>query len=134
MSERQELQVREKQELQQAGETTREGAHFTPSVDIYEVENALMMVADVPGAKSDTIELDLQDSLLTLTAQVSSVESRWKPIYTEYEIGHYTREFRLGQLVDKERISAQMKDGVLTLTLPKVEKAQPRRINVQVEG
>lgn len=133
MNQNQELQVQEKQALKQAEESTREGQLFAPSVDIYEVEQALMLVADLPGATSNTMELDLQDNILTLSAKVPAVEARWKPIYSEYEIGHYTRQFRLGQLVDREKISAQMKDGVLTLALPKMEKTAPRKINVKIE-
>lgn len=131
MSDNQELQVREKKELKE--EATREGPHFTPDVDIFETEKALMLVADVPGAVADGIELDLRDNVLRLTSPVRLVESRWKPVYAEYQIGHYTREFRLGQMIDREKIAAQVKDGVLTLTLPKVEKAQPRKIQIVTE-
>jgi len=131
MSDKQELQVREKKELEQ--ETTREGPHFTPDVDIYENAQALVLVADVPGTTQDGIELDLRDNTLTLTATVSGVESRWKPIYTEYHVGHYTRQFRIGQMVAQDKIGAQVKDGVLTLTLPKAEKAMARKIQIKVE-
>lgn len=133
MVEKQELQVREKKELAAEGEATREGAHFTPDVDIYEQDNALVLVADVPGATSDGITLDLQENMLNLTAMVRGVEARWKPVYLEYEVGHYTRVFRLGQIVDRDKISAQVKDGILTVTLPKVEKALPRKIEVKTD-
>jgi HSP20 family protein len=131
MSDKQELQVREKKELEQ--EATREGPHFTPDVDIYENAQSLVLVADVPGANNDGIELDLRDNVLRMTATVSTVDSRWKPIYTEYNVGHYTRQFRIGQMVVQEKISAQVKDGVLTLTLPKAEKAMARKIQIKVE-
>jgi len=133
MTEKQELQVREKKELSTEGEATREGPHFTPDVDIFEQDNALVLVADVPGATSDGITLDLKENMLSLTATVPSVDPRWKPVYEEYEVGHYTRLFRLGEIVDRDKISAQVKDGVLTVTLPKVEKAQPRKIEVKTE-
>jgi HSP20 family molecular chaperone IbpA len=132
MSDKQELQVREKKELKQA-EATREGPHFNPDVDIYETERGLVLEADVPGAGQGGIELDLRDNVLTLTATVAPVEPKWKPVYLEYEVGHYTRQFRLGQVVDRDKIAAQVKDGVLTLALPKVEKALPRRIEVKSE-
>lgn len=131
MSEKQELQVREKKERKE--EATREGPHFTPEVDIFESDRALMIVADVPGALADGIELDLRDNVLRLTAPVRLTDAKWKAVYAEYEIGHYTREFRLGQMIDRDRIAAQVKDGVLTLTLPKVEKAQPRKIQIVTE-
>jgi HSP20 family protein len=130
MTDKQELQVREKRELKQEGEATREGPHFRPEVDIFEREDALIMVADVPGSSNDEIELDLQENSLNLVATVPHLDSRWKPIYLEYEIGHYVRQFRIGQIVDTARISAQVKDGVLTVTLPKIEKAMPRKIEV----
>lgn len=133
MSDKQELQVREKKELTREGEPTREGPHFTPDVDIFEQDAALVLVADVPGATPDGITLDLQDDVLNLTATVRPVEPRWKPVYTEYEVGHYTRLFRLGQIVDRAKISAQVKEGILTVTLPKVEKALPRKIDVKTE-
>ena len=133
MTDKQELQVREKKELKQEGEATREGPHFRPDVDIYEGDDALVMVADVPGATTDGIELDLQESTLNLIAKVEPMDSRWKPIYLEYEIGHYARLFRIGQIVDMAKISAQVKDGVLTVNLPKIEKALPRKIEVTSE-
>ncbi|HNS98941.1 MAG TPA: Hsp20/alpha crystallin family protein [Polyangiaceae bacterium] len=133
MTDKQELQLREKKELKQEGEATREGPHFRPEVDIFEREDALVMVADVPGSSNEQIELDLQDNSLNLTATVSGVDAKWKPVYLEYEIGHYIRQFRIGQIVDMAKISAQVKDGVLVVTLPKIEKAMPRKIEVKSE-
>lgn len=129
-----ELQAREKQELEQEAEATREGRHFRPDVDIFERDEALVVVADVPGSSNERIDLDLEDNELILTASVGELDKRWKPVYREYEIGHYTRKFRIGQIVDKAKISAQVKDGVLTVTLPKIEKAMPRKIDVKAEA
>lgn len=131
MSDKQELQVREKKELKE--ESTHEGPHFTPEVDIFETDKALILVADVPGATSEGIELDLKDNVLSLRARINPLEPRWKAAYAEYDVGHYAREFRLGQVIDQSKISAQVRDGVLTLTLPKVEKAQPRKIAITME-
>jgi len=131
MSDKQELQVHEKKELRE--EATREGPHFTPDVDIYETDQALVLVADVPGATGDHIELDLRDSQLSLAAPVQQLDKRWKPIYVEYEIGNYSRQFRLGQMFDEARISAQVKDGVLLVRVPKAQKAMPRKIQVNME-
>lgn len=133
MTDKQELQVREKKELKQDGETTRQGIHFRPDVDIYEGQEELVMVADVPGSCNEGIELDLKDNTLDLMATVSDIDAKWKPIYMEYEIGHYARQFRLGQIVDVNKITAQVKDGVLSVTLPKIEKALPRKIQVVSE-
>lgn len=126
----QELTVREKQELQ-AEEGTRQGVYFKPDVDIYETEDALMVLADVPGARPQDFEIDLRDNLLTITASTQAVEERWRPIYEEYRLGHYMRQFRLGQRIDQTAISAELIDGVLRLTLPKAEQARPRRIEIR---
>lgn len=130
MTDKQELQLREKKELQQEGEPTREGPLFNPDVDIYETEQAMFMVADVPGTSGDSLGLDLKENLLDLTTPIVPVDPKWKPIYLEYEVGNYVRQFRIGQIVDRSKIAAQVKDGVLTVTLPKVEKALPRKIEV----
>lgn len=133
MNEKQELQVREKKELKSEGEATREGPFFNPEVDIFELEKELVLVADVPGANNEGIELDLRDNLLNLTANVAPVDASWKPVYCEYDVGHYARQFRISQIIDTAKISAQVKDGVLTVRLPKIEKALPRKIQVQSE-
>jgi HSP20 family protein len=124
-----EMQVREKSPTREVG--TREGTYFEPPVDIFETSDAITLVADVPGAEPDDIQTDLRDNTLTITATVKPLDSRWRPIYEEYAIGHYTRQFRLGQQIDQSKISAQLRDGVLTLSLPKAEAARPRQIKVQ---
>ena len=125
-----EMALREKRELrEQPG--TREGIYFEPKVDIYETDGSLTLVADVPGATVEDIEIDLRDSVLTLVARTGRVDERWKPIYREYRSGHYLRQFRLGQQIDQSRIAARIKDGVLTLELPKAQSAIPKRIRVQ---
>lgn len=131
MSDKQELQVREKKELKE--EATREGPHFTPDVDIYETDQALVLAADVPGATGEAIELDLHDSQLSLRAPVEPLDKRWKPIYLEYEIGNYSRSFRLGQMFDEAKINAQVRDGVLFVRVPKAQKALPRKIQVNMQ-
>jgi HSP20 family protein len=110
---------------------TREGAYFEPLVDIYETDEALILHADVPGATSEDVETHLEDNLLTLTAPVKPVDEAWRPAYEEYAVGHYVRQFRLGQQIDQAKITATLKDGVLTLVLPKVDAARPRRITVK---
>lgn len=110
---------------------TREGAYFEPPVDIYETDEALILHADVPGATSEDVATHLEDNLLTLTAPVKPVDEAWRPVYEEYAVGHYVRQFRLGQQIDQGKITATLKDGVLTLVLPKVDAARPRRIAVK---
>jgi HSP20 family protein len=126
-----ELQPKEKQVLTRETAGTHQGRYFEPPVDIYETADALTLVADVPGVHADDIETDLKDSLLTITARVRSHDEKWKPLYEEYGVGHYMRHFRLGQQIDQAKISAELKDGVLTLTLPKADGAKPRKIKIQ---
>lgn len=124
------LPVREKQAATEAG--SYEGRWFEPAVDIYETEEALTLVADLPGVAPEDISTDLRDNLLTLTGRVRAQGGAWKPLSAEYVEGHYTRQFRLGQHIDQAKITAAFKDGVLTLTLPKAESLRPRKIQVQV--
>ena len=128
--EQNELQVQQKEELHN-GEGTREGVYFKPNVDIFETDRALMVVADLPGADAEDVEIDLRDNKLTLTGVVdTSWNDNWQPLYREFRSGHFTRQFRLGQHIDQGQISAEMNDGVLRLTLPKAERAVPRKIEV----
>ncbi len=125
-----EMQAREKRPLEKQ-EGTRQGRYFEPTVDIYETPSALTIEADVPGVSPDAVEIDLKDNVLTIRAQVAQPATDWHRVYAEYEIGHYLRQFRLDERIDQGRISAQVKDGVLTLELPKVEPVQPRKIVVK---
>jgi HSP20 family protein len=125
-----EVPVREKQAVTR-DPGTHEGPYFEPPVDIYETPDAITLSADLPGVKVDAIQTDLRNNLLTITARVEPVDSRWKPLHREYAIGNYVREFRIGQQIDQSKISAQFKDGVLTLILPKADSAKPRRIQIQ---
>lgn len=124
------LAVREKQATSQ--NLTHQGHYFEPLVDIYETPEALVVEADVPGASAEDIDTDIKDHVLTLTARVRPLEGKLTPLYREYSLGHYTRTFRLGQEIDQMKISAHLKDGVLTLTLPKADSAKPRKVKVQV--
>ena len=113
------------------GEGTRPGPVFEPPVDIHETEREITVIADVPGVAPGDVEMDLRENVLTISARARPVEGGWRPLYREYETGGYLRQFRLGQQIDQSRITAEMRDGVLTLTLPKAESALPRRIQVQ---
>jgi HSP20 family protein len=126
----QEMQVRGKRTATH-GEGTRPGPVFEPPVDIHETEREITVIADVPGASPGDVEMDLRENVLTISARARPVEGGWRPLYREYETGGYLRQFRLGQQIDQAGISARLKDGVLTVTLPKAEHALPRRIEVK---
>ena len=127
-----ELKVQEKQEVTSPAEQTTPGLVFTPAVDIFETEKEITMLADMPGVKADDLMIDLRESTLTLSADIAPVENANEDdILVEYETGRYYRQFTLGELINQENIDAQLNDGVLRLSLPKVEKATPKRISVK---
>ncbi len=126
-----ELKVQEKKEVSTASEQTRPGGVFAPNVDIFETDQQITLLADLPGVAPDNLTIDLRDNILTLSGDVMPIESPdEKELIIEYEIGRYYRQFTLSDIVDQNRIDARLKDGVLRLTLPKVEKASPRKVTV----
>jgi HSP20 family molecular chaperone IbpA len=127
-----ELKVREKQEVAGSAEQTTPGLVFTPAVDIFETEKEITMLADMPGVKADDLTIDLRDNTLTLSANSAPVgNTDEEEILVEYETGRYYRQFTLGELINQKNIDAKLNDGVLRLTLPKVEKATPKKIAVK---
>ncbi|MEJ5330871.1 MAG: Hsp20/alpha crystallin family protein [Desulfobaccales bacterium] len=128
-----ELTPKVKAEAPAKGERVRPGRVFLPAVDIYETPEALVLVADMPGVSGDRVTLDLKDSLLIIQGEIAPPMGAGETMLRqEYATGDYYREFQLGELIDKSRIEATMNDGVLTLVLPKVERAKPRKIEVKV--
>jgi HSP20 family protein len=127
-----ELRVKEKKELSAAAEMTKPGLVFTPSVDIFESDHDIVLLADIPGVQANRLNIDLRDNTLTLDGEVEPFEGKGEEdVIIEYEVGKYYRQFSLSEVIDQGKIDAQLKDGVLRLTLPKVEKAAPRTITVQ---
>jgi HSP20 family molecular chaperone IbpA len=127
-----ELKVREKQEVTGPAEQTTPGLVFTPAVDIFETEKEITLLADMPGVKADDLTIDLRDNTLTLSADGAGEKNGdEEEILTEYETGRYYRQFTLGELINQENIDAALNNGVLRLTLPKVEKATPKKIAVK---
>ncbi|MFO7785112.1 MAG: Hsp20/alpha crystallin family protein [Thermodesulfobacteriota bacterium] len=126
------LQAREKEEVATPAEQTVPGPTFTPAVDIFETDKALTLVADMPGVKTEDLSIDLHENILSFTGDVIAPEKEGElDVYREYRTGRYVREFTLGELIDQDKIDAELKDGVLRLTLPKVEEAKPRKITVK---
>jgi HSP20 family protein len=126
------LQAKEKREVASPAEQTTPGPTFTPAVDIYETEKDIMVLADMPGVKSDALSIDLRDNILTLEGHVEPPEkSEEVDLFREYQTGKYFRQFTLSQVIDQSNIGAELKEGVLRLTLPKVEAATPRKISIK---
>ena len=116
-------------------ERTRTGRWFRPPVDIIENADELLLVADVPGAASDSIDIDFEDGVLTVEAKVAPRSSEdATPLLQEYGVGDFHRSFRVSEQIDASRINAEYTDGVLTIHLPKAEAAKPRKIQVQAAG
>lgn len=130
-AEAKELKVREKQELSTDTEQTRPGIVYTPDVDIFESETNITLLADMPGVTTEKMAIELRDDVLTLTGEAETDgEASEEPIVMEYGVGKYYRQFTLSEVIDQAKITAELKDGVLRLVLPKVEKATPRKITV----
>jgi HSP20 family molecular chaperone IbpA len=131
MIESKELQVKEKQEIAGPPEPTGTGLVFTPDVDIIETGRELILLVDMPGVASDDVKIDLHDNLLTLSGAVKPWEGPGESdVLVEFGIGKYHRQFTLSEVVDQGKIEAKLEEGVLRLTLPKAEKAMPRKIAV----
>lgn len=118
-------------------ERTRCGCSFRPNVDILEQRDELLVMADVPGAARDTIDVKFEDGMLEIFATVpprEAVPPREEDgrtcLMQEYGVGDYYRSFQVSEAIDAEKISAQYADGVLTLHLPKAEALKPRKIAV----
>ncbi len=127
----QELQVQEKRELQSKEEGTTPTRAFLPTTDIYETDQGLTVVMEMPGVDKGNVDISLENGVLTVEGRIDfSKYQHLQPVYSEYNIGNYRRSFSLPETVDQEKIAAEMKDGVLTLTLPKAEKAKPRKIAI----
>ena len=127
-----EIRVKPKQEVASPVEQTRSGLVFTPSVDIFETDREITLLADLPGVKADDLTIDLRENTITLTGEVYPIErADEEDILIEYEIGKYYRQFSLSNFIDQSKIDAKLADGVLRLTLPKIEEAKPRKIEIK---
>jgi HSP20 family molecular chaperone IbpA len=112
-------------------EHTHSGPYYRPNVDIYELADQLVVQADVPGAQNNRIDIQFEDGALTIHARVPArQESQGSYLRQEYGVGDFYRTFRVSEQIDASRISAEYAGGVLTLHLPKIEAAKPRKIKV----
>lgn len=128
----QELEVQQKQEVAQAEESTQAARYFVPFSDIHETDDALVISMEMPGVPRDNVEVMLEKDVLKVSGQVDfSGYEGLEPIYTEYAVGHFSRNFSLASTIDQSGISASVENGVLLLNLPKARAAQPRRVAVQ---
>ena len=131
MAQSQSLQPQEKKELVSKDETTVPVRYFVPATDIFETEDGLSLVMEVPGVGKDAIDINVENDVLKIEAKIDPAKYEgMEPLYTEYNVGHFARSFTLSNKIDRQQISAKLDDGVLTLSLKKAEEAMPRKISV----
>jgi HSP20 family protein len=105
---------------------------FTPPIDIHEGPEGLTLEADLPGATERNLRIQLEDNVLSLYAKIDPpVPEGARLVHEEYRLGDFHRSFILSDEVDREQITAELKNGVLRLSLPKAERARTRRIEIK---
>jgi HSP20 family protein len=133
MAEAKELAVTEKHEVDTTvHQELRSGNWFLPASDIYETPEKILLVMDMPGVCSDCSHVNIVDDELVVTGHVTHGEDEdVYVLYREYDVGHYHRHFGLPETIDRDRIEAVISNGVLTVTMPKMERVRPRRIPIR---
>jgi HSP20 family protein len=131
-----ELQVQdaEKQEVTNMSdvERTRARKAYIPRADIYETEDDIYVLADMPGIDENSVDIMLEKNILTINGYVEPViPKNYDPAFAEYEEGDYQRSFTLSNQIDQDNIEATVKNGVLRLRLPKAGPAKVRKITVK---
>src|ERR1044072_5307863 len=132
MAQSRSLEVQEKKEVVSRGEKTVPARYYVPNTDIYETEDALTMVMEVPGVEKKDLDINLENDVLKVEGRIDFGKyAGLEPLYTEYNVGHFARAFTLSNKSDKHPISAQLEAGVLKLMLRKAAEANPRRISIE---
>ena len=127
----QELPVQQKREVEKKQESTAPTRAFLPTADIFETDQALTVVLEMPGVGKENVQIDVENDVLTIAGQIDySGYEGLQPLYTEYNIGNYSRSFQISSKIEQDGIKAELNDGVMTLVLPKAERAKSRRISV----
>jgi len=131
MADSQELQVQQKREVEKKTEGTIPARVFVPVTDIFETPEALTVVLEMPGVDRNSVEATVENDMVTIEGRINFTKYEgMQPVYTEYNVGHYARSFQISNKIDQGKISAEIKEGVVTLVLPKAEQVQPRKIKV----
>jgi HSP20 family molecular chaperone IbpA len=132
MARPQELSMQQKKELASKEEKTVPARYFVPNTDIYETDEALTLVMEMPGVEKKDVNVQLENDVLRVEGRIDFTKYEGlEPVYAEYNVGHYSRGFTLSDKIDQDGISAELGDGVLTLTLKKAKAALPRRIAIR---
>jgi HSP20 family protein len=117
--------------LQSREETRASERYIKPAVDIIESEEGLTLLADIPGTAKDTLDVNVEKGILTISAPVSC-GMPGRPVYTEFELAPYYRQFSIPESLAHDKAAADLSNGILTLRVPKAEAAKPRKIEIQV--
>ena len=132
MAKSHELSVQEKKEVAPKEEKTIPARFYVPNADIFETDDALTVVMEIPGVEKKDVSVQLENEVLRIEGRINfSKYEGLEPVYAEYNIGHYARAFTLSNKIDQDGITADLADGVLTLTLRKAKEAQPKRIAIK---
>jgi len=129
-----EIQVHdtEKQVAETEAERTRDQPAFVPRVDIYETDEAITVVADMPGVSEESVDIILEKGVLTINGYVNpEVPEGYSLAHAEYQVGDFVRSFSLSNEINQDAIEATLKDGVLRVTLNKITEAQTKKIAVK---
>jgi len=127
----QSLEVQEKKALVAKEEKTVPARYYVPGTDIFETEDALTVVMEIPGVEKQAVDVRIENDVVRVEARIDfSKYEGLEPLYAEYNVGHFARSFALSSKIDQQQISAQIDDGVLTLTLQKTKEVAPRRIAI----
>lgn len=127
-----ELEAQEKKELTGPDEPSHPGRYFVPYADIYETADSLYVLIEMPGVAREGLDIELERNVLSVEGRVDFANyTNLRPVYTEYNVGHFSRRFRVPATVDAQGIKATLANGVLTLELSKSREAKARRIPVQ---
>lgn len=125
------LEVQEKKELVGKEEKTVPARYYIANTDIFETDDALTLVMEMPGVERKDVDIRLENDVLRVEGRIDfSKYEGLEPVYTEYNVGPYARAFTLSNKIDQDKISAELNDGVLTLTLKKAKEAVPRQIAI----
>jgi HSP20 family protein len=125
------LEVQKKRPVQSSEESTAPVNLFVPTTDIFETEDSLNVLVEMPGVEKGNVEISVKDRILTIEGRIDFQKyAGMNPVYTEYKIGNFHRRFSLSNKVDGSKIRAEMRDGLLTLTIPKSEEAKAHKIEV----
>jgi HSP20 family protein len=135
MDERQQVATtgdREMAATAEGTERTRSRPAYAPRTDIFEMDDGLVILADMPGVSPESVDVTLERRVLTIRGRTEdSPPQGFSPVYREYQPGDYERAFTLSEDFEAERIEASCKNGVLRLLLPKAGPAQTKRIQVR---